>query len=252
MYDWPEVHSRSDAFWAAIRSSLHAQGVSAPETLSRPNDIHTPWTDPDLVLGQTCGLPYVSGRCGSAILVAQPVYGVEGAGDGTYSSALVVRTDAPDRLLDFAGCVAAINDAGSQSGCNALVDAFQQTGITGSRPLFGRMVITGAHRASAMRVAEGEADIAAIDAVAWALFAKYEPAHHQALKVLAWTRPMPALPFITTESRRPLLPKLRRALEEAIRVVSGPEIPVAFRPAKDADYGPIREMAASVSAIALH
>ncbi|MEM0990706.1 MAG: PhnD/SsuA/transferrin family substrate-binding protein [Pseudomonadota bacterium] len=246
MYDWPEVQGRTDAFWAAVRASLPAD-LAAPEALSRPGDLSAPWRDPGLVLGQTCGLPHVSGRAGETVLVARPVYDVAGAGDGTYRSALICRADAPGELSDFRGGIAAVNEPGSQSGHNALLDAVMDVVLAASEtPFFSRVVQTGAHRASAQAVAAGEADIAAIDAVAWALFAELEPAHHAQLRVLAWTRAMPALPFITAPRFADRVGELAAALAAGAEQTGGLCNPVAVRPAVDADYDPIRQMAAWV------
>ena len=51
MYDRPETRAANDRFWDLIRSHLD----EAPEELSR-DDFH--WLHPDLLLSQTCSLPY--------------------------------------------------------------------------------------------------------------------------------------------------------------------------------------------------
>lgn len=251
MYDWPEVAGRTDAFWARVAAALRARGIAAPATLSRPADAAACWDDPALLLGQSCGLPYVSGRCGRAIAIARPVYAVEGCGPGTYRSALVCRRgDAGiggdlDRrgrgaaLAAFRGRVAAVNDYGSQSGCNALADAVLPMGDA----FFGRVAVTGAHRASALAVAQGRADIAAIDAVAWALFAEIEPVAHDCLAVLGWTAETPALPYLTAPANRERIPALVGALAAAARPGEAPGLPSGVLTAIPADYQPIRAMA---------
>ena len=35
MYDWPELRDATDGLWAALRDALRAEGVAAPEALSR-------------------------------------------------------------------------------------------------------------------------------------------------------------------------------------------------------------------------
>jgi ABC-type phosphate/phosphonate transport system substrate-binding protein len=54
---------------------------------------------------------------------------------------------------------------------------------------------TGGHRESARAVAEGRADLAALDAVTWALMQGYD-AFVPKLRVLGHTRPTPGLPMI--------------------------------------------------------
>lgn len=247
MYDWPEVRHRTDAFWADVAAALRAEGLEAPLRLSRPQDISKPWVDPALLLGQSCGLPYVSGHCGGAVPVARGTHGVEGCGPGTYRSALVCRAGEAGPLERFRGRTAAVNEYGSQSGCNALADAVR---LLGEVP-FGRVLLTGSHRASALAVAEGRADIAALDAVAWALFAEHEAPARARLDVLTWTDEMPALPFITAAAHQDAIPALRRALAAAARPGNPTGVPVGIVPAADADYAPVRAMAARVAGLRL-
>lgn len=247
MYDWPEIRGRTDAFWTTVARALRDQRVAAPERLSRPADVAAAWRDPALLLGQSCGLPYVSGLCGDAVPVARPVYDAEGCGAGTYRSALVCRAGEHGPLEAFRGRVAAVNEYGSQSGCNALADAVRPLGDG----FFGEVLLTGAHRASALAVAGGQADVAAIDAIAWALFAEIEPAAHGRLAVLGWTPETPVLPFITAPAHRALIPALRRALVAAARPGSPTGVPVAIVPAIRADYAPVRVMADRVAGMRL-
>ena len=246
MYDWTEVRSRTDRFWAAVGGYLRDQGIGAPVDLTRADDIHAPWPRHDLLLGQTCGLPYVSGRCGEAILVGRPDYGIEGAEGGEYRSALVCRADDGRTLAHFRGARAAINDLGSQSGCNALADSVNALSGEGDEPFFGSVVLSGAHRKSATLVADGDADIAAIDGVAWALFGELEPERHARLRMVGWSRACPALPFITAPGNREILPVLTRGLAAGIDAVAGHGIPTALMPASDEDYDPVRNMADSL------
>jgi ABC-type phosphate/phosphonate transport system substrate-binding protein len=62
-------------------------------------------------------------------------------------------------------------------------------------------------------VAEGHADIAALDALSWHLMQAYDP-FTAGLRVLTHTDPTPALPFITALGRD--ADALRAALESAI------------------------------------
>ena len=247
MYDWPEIAARTDAFWTRVAEGLTAEGIAAPAALARPADLARPWGDPALLLGQSCGLPYVSGRCGDAVPVARPVYAAEGCGAGTYRSALICRAGEEGPLETFRGRRAALNEYGSQSGCNALADAVRPIGDA----FFAEVVLTGAHRASAMAVARGEADLAAIDAVAWALFGEIEPAARDRLAVIGWTAEMPALPFITAGAHAGRAPAVFRALACAARPGNATGLPVGVLPAADSDYDPIRAVAAQVRGLRL-
>ena len=104
------------------------------------------------------------------------------------------------------------------------------------------MIVSGSHRGSARLVAEGEADVAAIDAVAWALFKNHEPQATENLTVLEWTRPMPALPFVTGVSQVDQVDTLRSALAQAANADT-PGIPAGILPANAQTYAPIADMA---------
>lgn len=242
MYDWPEFHAANDAFWTRVAQALNDHGIAAPSSLSRPADLYAPWPDPALVLGQTCGLPYVAGRCGAAILVGRPDYGLPGASGGTYHSVLVARHNAADDIAGFRGLVAAINDWGSQSGCNALADAALTA--SGALPFFSDVVQSGGHRTSTEMVADGHADIAAIDAVSWAMFQRVDPDRAARLKSVGHTRTTSALPFITAAAFKDSRQIILSALKEACTPPSDvPGLPVAMVSVTDDDYDATRAMA---------
>ncbi len=207
MYDWPELRAEHDRFWALIRDGLRARGMAAPEALDRQADLWDIWQDPDLVLGQTCGLPYRSRLHGRVGLVGTPDYALPDAPAGHYYSMLVVRADRDGVLEDFAGTRLAINGYDSQSGWAAPQNHARDHGIR-----FGDIVVTGAHRDSVRAVAEDRADIAAIDAVTWRLVQAFKPQVAQSLRVLGHTAPTPGLPLITTGDPEPL----REAVAQAI------------------------------------
>ena len=76
---------------------------------------------------------------------------------------------------------------------------------------------TGSHRASLCAVARSSADVAAIDAVCWALAADFEPEAVAELRVLTATPLRPALPLITAAARHDEeVAAIRAALTEAL------------------------------------
>lgn len=240
MYDWPEFSDRTDAFWKRIARRLRDRGIDAPAALTREASASGVRRDPDLILGQTCGLPLIRGEAGEAIPFARPTHAIEGCGPGTYSSILLARKETGAGLGDFRGRRAAVNEPDSQSGCNALKDAVAGHSDP-DEPFFGSILITGAHRASADAVADGRADLCALDAVAWALYRKAEPARAARLDPLLWTRPMPSPPFIASPRHADAIPCLLSALAESA-TGDAPGIPVGVLPASEADYDPIRRM----------
>lgn len=192
MYDPAPLQGANDRFWTLIRDGLLARGIAAPAALTRGvDDLWQLWTAPDLVLAQTCGFPYRARLHGQVTLVGTPDYGVDGCPPGYYCSVIVARRDDPrGDVAAFDGAALAYNEAMSQSGWAAPQTAAAAAGIAlhpGPR--------TGAHRASIRAVAEGRADLAAIDAVTWAILQGIEPACAR-LKIVARTAPTPGLPLI--------------------------------------------------------
>jgi len=196
MYDLPALRPQTDALWAGIAAELRARGVNAPGALTRAADVHAPWRDPALLLGQTRGYPFWHALRGHVRLVATPVYAAPGCDGPTYRSAIIVRQDDPAQGLPACrGYRPAVNGRDSQSGHNALRAAVAP--LAGEASFFGAGLETGAHLASAKAVAAGEADIAAIDCVTWALAQRWAPEAVAGLRRIGWTPAAPALPFIT-------------------------------------------------------
>ncbi|MCV3270413.1 phosphate/phosphite/phosphonate ABC transporter substrate-binding protein [Roseobacter sinensis] len=215
MYDTASTRAANDRLWALIRSA-HGSG---PEVLDRQTDPHDTWNNPDLLLSQTCGLPYRSGLHERVALVGTPDYGVEGCPPGFYRSVVVIRkTDPRDALAAFEGAVLARNDARSQSGWAAMEGHLSENGHRYS--FLGRTLDTGSHAASAQAVAEGRADLAAIDAVTWRLLSRDTEVATD-LRVLVSTRPTPGLPLIS--AKRDETARLFDAVDQAIKALSPPD-----------------------------
>lgn len=195
MYDFDDLMPANDALWANIRNGLRAAGVAAPEALTRGTDLWEGWQSPDLLLSQTCGYPFRARLHPDVTLVGTPDYGVEDCAPGEYCSYFIVRQDDPRAdLAAFDGVALAYNDALSQSGWAA-----PQNHATAAGLRFPAGLRTGGHRLTAQAVAEGRADIGAIDAVTWRHLLRLDPAA-QTLRVVAQTPPTPGLPLITAKS----------------------------------------------------
>jgi ABC-type phosphate/phosphonate transport system substrate-binding protein len=199
MYDFGPIKPANDRLWALIRTGLRGRGIEAPEMLTRGEGAYWPaWQSPDLILSQTCGYPFRARLLGMVTYVGTPDYGVEGCPPGHYHSVFVARTNDPrETLADFDGARFAYNDGLSQSGWAAPQTHAARLGIR-LRPARH----TGAHALSAQVVADGQADIASLDAVTFALLQATDPMTAR-LKIVARTDPTPGLPCITALGRDP-------------------------------------------------
>jgi ABC-type phosphate/phosphonate transport system substrate-binding protein len=192
MYDLPPTAAATDRLWAAIRDQLRGLGLPAPEALTRgPAALWPSWEAADLVLSQTCGMPYRLRLHDRVTLVGTPDYGVEGCPPGHYRSLFVARLSDPrDDIAAFDGAAMAYNEKISQSGWAAPLIHAAQIGITLTPALH-----TGGHAGSLVAVAEGRAEIAALDAVSFRIFGHFMPEAQQ-VRVVGMTDPTPGLPLI--------------------------------------------------------
>ena len=198
MYDLEGLQAANDALWSAIASALEVRGVvGAPQALLRGQPLDPVWSDPDLLLGQTCGYPLgdlIANR--QVRLVATPRYQAPGCDGPYHRSAVVVRADSrATALADLFGGRCALNDYKSNSGMNLL--RFEVAPLAREGRFFGEVVITGSHQRSAEQIAEGRSDVAAIDCVTWAHLQQLRPDLTRRLRVLTWTVRSPGLPLIT-------------------------------------------------------
>jgi len=236
MYDFPELERAHRALWRAIRTRIAAllseqkepdvpMARGLPEHLARPADHYLHWENPALVFSQTCGLPFLTRLLGRARIIGTPRYDAEGTIGHDYSSAWVVRS--AERTWSWEarrrGRIA-VNRPDSYSGLVApkadLARRFPEARRDGGaerRPFFSSLAWSGSHRRSVRRVREGRADIAAVDAVTWALLERHVPGETAGLTVLEFTRPAPGLPYVTSASTPPrVLETLRLAVSSAI------------------------------------
>ena len=203
MYDRPETRAANEQLWKLLKGAL---GSNAE--LSFPDDPMVQWHDPDLLFSQTCGMPYRKRLHGKVNIVASPVHAID-APAGHYHSVLVTRkSDDRTHLAEFEAAPLAVNDPMSQSGFSAPMTLAASLGFQ-----FNNIRPSGAHRVSATMVADGRADIAAIDAVTWAMIQRWDDYAYQ-LRELAKTPPTPALPYITSLNQNP--DAVRSALANSI------------------------------------
>jgi ABC-type phosphate/phosphonate transport system substrate-binding protein len=169
-------------------------------------DLDVLWRHPALLIAGTCWGPMELGLQHHVQVIGHSNYdGVAGGAGSLYSSAILARKgegaraavpEAGEAILPlsvFREKKLAFNEHRSMSGYLALKRDLEAIGQ--SLGLFAELTETGAHRASVIAVAEGEADVAAIDCKSWMLAERHEPAAKD-LHVVGWTSRRRGLPFI--------------------------------------------------------
>ena len=203
-----------------------------PDTLTRGGDAWREWRAPDLLLAQTCGLPFRAHLHGAVTLVGTPHYDLPDCPPGHYFSYLIRRSgDGRDLISLSEQGVMAFNDGLSQSGWAAPVAHLAQMGAAPARTLR-----SGAHIASINAVIAKDADFAGIDALTYLLWAQAHPAAAQRIDCFEQTAPPPTLPYITARGRDAgqIARAIRRGIDalsdtdrHALRLVGLVEIPAS-------------------------
>ncbi|KZM52183.1 hypothetical protein OA90_01955 [Labrenzia sp. OB1] len=200
MYDWPEMRDATADLEAALQTALvDALGLTPSRILDWPEhlDLTEAWARPDVLLTQTCGYPLTHALSGKVRLLGAPHYAAPGCDGPRYCSQVVVRRDSPfEKLADLRGARAVFNNADSQSGMNALRHHVAR--LAEGKTFFSHVGASGGHRASLIAVAQGDADVAAIDAVCWDLACRVLPDLAIQLRPIDRTASVPGLPLITS------------------------------------------------------
>jgi len=240
-----------DAPEAVVRSNRELPGVPGgildgageliapdPATLLPDElDFHQLWLSPALLFGQTCWGPMELGLARHVQVIAQPNYDAFEGGQGElYSSALVMSADGGPPVASPTDGKALIpidllrgkrftfNNPDSMSGLIGLTRDLEAMGE--SLDIFASRSESGGHRSSIVAVAEGRADVAAIDCESWALAQRFEPAA-RGVKVVGWTARRKGLPYI---SARTTPEKIIGAMRDAVAAVeSGSQQPPVQR-----------------------
>ena len=225
----PETLTRRNADLPAVSGGIRDREGRpiAPDPAALPPDafdFQTLWKHPDLLLAQTCWGPMEKGLESHVVLVGQPSYdGIEGGQGALYSSAILMRRGGSESnvqspadghamlTLDlFRDKRLAYNSPDSMSGIIALAGDLEAAGE--SLEMFSGRIETGAHRASIVAVAEGRADVCAVDCRSWHLARRHEPRAAD-VAVVGWTARRKGLPFITSLRTPPaIVAKLRAVL----------------------------------------
>jgi ABC-type phosphate/phosphonate transport system substrate-binding protein len=216
MYDCPWTAAANDALWAAISARLAEAGVQSPTRLTRGGELAALWRHRGLIFGQTCGYPYASGLKDAVTLIAAPEYSFPGCEDASHRSFIIRRASDSRRVLkEFRGAVAALNAHDSNTGMNLFRAMIAP--IAGGAAFFSSIVVTGSHEASVATVHNGQADLASIDCVSFALLERGRPEFIERVAIVAESVLSPGLPFIAAACvPAPTIAAVRGALFAAL------------------------------------
>ena len=206
MYDFAWVAPPPTGFWATIRdASARARHRGARGAVARAATSARSGATPRLLLGQTCGYPYWTTLRDKVEILATPIYGFDGlrGAEPLQFPHRAPRRSPATTLAEFRGDRAAVNGFDSNTGMNLFRASVAP--LAEGKPFFADVVETGGHALSLAAVAEGRADIAAIDCVSYALLARGAAQLVAATKIIGRRRrrpPCPSSPAARCPSRR--------------------------------------------------
>ena len=202
-------------FFAIAGKTVELRFEHAPDVL----------LDDGLWFGHTCGYPLMTRLQPGLQPFCVPVFDVPGCTGGLYSSRIIVPADsAVERVEDARGRIVAMNNADSNSGMNVL--RFAVAGLQDNGRFFDRVLTTGGHLDSLRTVAEGRADIAAIDCISFQLIADWLPELASRIRVIAESVQSCGLPFVmprqdaSPDAGRSLIAQLVAALDACAPAVT--------------------------------
>jgi ABC-type phosphate/phosphonate transport system substrate-binding protein len=192
MYPLPELRAHWDTFWRAVHAALPA----SPAALTWGNDVPSLWRSGALSLSQTCGWPLVTQLTDVVRVVGAFDPRVSGARAARYRSVIIARDHSTSLRTVGADTIAAVNGPDSLSGWVSLLH------VAGgpARTWKGSVRWSGTHLRSVEMVERGEADIASIDAVSFALFRDVYPSLVAGVVVIGHGPLVPCLPLIVPRS----------------------------------------------------
>ena len=213
MYDFPEVRAALDSLWSAMARNLKLEGIAdVPSELVHGGSLKQLWKDPALVISQCCGYDLVNRYADRLIPFAVPQYGAPECKGYDYASIVIVREDCPiNDVLKMRGSTCVINGPESHSGMGSLRALVAPQSREGR--FFSEVKISGTHADSIQMVRRGEADVAAIDCVTYALIERYRPSDFDGIRKLGRTYRAPGIPYVARATEdRDTLARLRTAI----------------------------------------
>lgn len=203
MYDFPDVRAATDAWWTALARQLRREGIEdIPLSLLRRDDLIEQWSDPALLISQTCG--YL--LCNQVRPVLQPVatphYTAPGCSGPNYASVILVRDAHPAKELeDLRGGIAVYSRTYSHAGYNAFRGIVAP--LAGNQKFFSKVVGSGSHVDSIGLVASGEGDVATVCCVIYAFVSRWRPEALAGTRILGYTPLAPAPPYVAPVGATP-------------------------------------------------
>ena len=216
MYDFPEVQNSTEKLLVALVDALESCNETA-HVQTPDSSVHAElmkmWRSKDMVLSQSCGLPFMEELHQFVNVIGTPLWTDVSDVRGWYRTVIVVPESLGITSIDQAdGLRPVVNNTQSLSGWCSLGVALANA--TNDSVVVTPFVQSGGHAASLQMLQDKDANIASIDSVTFRLLSRHRPELVNNVRVIGHGPLVPATPIIVSKSSTV-------DADELYRVVSG-------------------------------
>jgi len=216
MYDFPEVQDSTQKLLVALVGALGSCNETA-HVLTPDSSVHAElmkmWSSTDMVLSQSCGLPFMEELHQFVNVIGTPLWTDVSDERGQYQTVIVVREALGiSSIAEVQGMRPVVSNTQSLSGWCSLGVAIAE--VTNDPSFVRPFVQSGGHAKSLQMLQDNDADFASIDSATFRVLARHRPALTKNLRVIGRGPVVPATPIIVSKSSTV-------DADELYRVVSG-------------------------------
>ena len=216
MYDFPEVQDSTEKLLAALVEALESCNETA-HVQTPDSSVHAElmkmWRSNDMVLSQSCGLPFMEELHQFVNVIGTPLWTDVSDERGRYQTVIVVREALGiSSIAEVQGMRPVVSNTQSLSGWCSLGVAIAE--VTNDPSFVRPFVQSGGHARSLQMLQDNNADFASIDAATFRLLKRHRPKLTNGLRTIGHGPVVPATPIIVSKSSTV-------DADELYRVVSG-------------------------------
>lgn len=219
MYDFPEVHDSTQQVLLALVEALESINESAhvqtPDS-SVHEQLMNMWRSSDMLLSQSCGLPFVEELHQFVNVIGTPLWTDVSDERGRYKTVIVARESLDiSSIAEAGGLRPAVSNTQSLSGWCSLGVALSE--VTTDPSFVQPIVESGGHAKSLQMMLDDKADIASIDAATFRLLSRHRPALTNETRIIGYGPPVPATPFIIAKTCVATTDEVFQVVDEVFR-----------------------------------
>jgi ABC-type phosphate/phosphonate transport system substrate-binding protein len=216
MYDFPEVQNSTEKLLVALVEALESCNETA-HVQTPDSSVHAElmkmWRSKDMVLSQSCGLPFMEELHQFVNVIGTPTWTGVSDERGRYQTVIVVREALGiSSIAEVRGLRPVVSNTQSLSGWCSLGVALSE--VTTEPSFVQPFTQSGGHATSLQMLQDNEADIASIDSATFRLLSRHRPELANGVRVIGYGPLVPATPIIVSKS-------FAVDADELYRVVSG-------------------------------